>query len=172
MREVFPREESVDCLSCLISAEFKGWRVRGGRKTGSPGHLKPRVWNSEHLRNAGGQGKSSRALELAAVRLWGARPSVSFLCFAPHRRPALEEEHHLSGLQKHRFVPPLGCRSPAAYPSCWTPAGPSGLPASVCRPRGPRSPVLSGGRRDHERPSPVLSSAAVTGSFGFLALDV
>lgn len=40
MREVFPREESVDCLSCLISAEFKGWRVRGGEEDGEPRALK------------------------------------------------------------------------------------------------------------------------------------
>lgn len=70
MRAVFLIEESVDCLSVLISAEFKELGVGVGRKTGSPGHLKPRVWNSEHPRNAGGRGKSSRALELAAVRLF------------------------------------------------------------------------------------------------------
>lgn len=58
------------CRLLVLSDFCRVQRVEGegGRKTGSPGHLKPRVWNSEHLRNAGGRGKSSRALELAAVR--------------------------------------------------------------------------------------------------------
>lgn len=97
MRAVFLNEESVDCLSSLISAEFKG--AAGGGRWGeedpeprSPGRLKPCVWNSwnsEHPRNAGGRGKSSRALELAAVRLQG--HLVPFLCLASYRHPSLRK---------------------------------------------------------------------------------
>ena len=75
MREAFLREESAGCLSgpdfCRVQRVGGGARVRGergvvgqmrrvggggggGRKRGSPGPLRPRVWNLEHPRNAGG----------------------------------------------------------------------------------------------------------------------
>lgn len=156
------------CRLLVLSDFCRVQRVEGeeGRKTGSPGHLKPRVWNSEHLRNAGGQGKSSRALGLAAVRPWGARLSVSFLCFALHRRPALRKSIASQAYRSAVLLLPLAAAPQQCIPAAGPQRGPQDFPP-LCA-----APWLSGRRRDRERPSPVLSSAALTGTFGFLALDV
>lgn len=148
MREVFPREESVDCLSCLISAEFKGWRGRG-EEDREPRALKATCMELGASEECRWPGEELACPELAAVRL-GSKAVRIFSVLCSSQVPGSEEEQRLPGSQKHRFVPPLGYRSPAACPPGWTAAGPPGLPALCAAPwpsatgavgeEGPRAP--------------------------------
>lgn len=167
MRAVFLIEESVDCLSVLISAEFKELGVGVGRKTGSPGRLKPRVWNSEHPRNAGGRGE-----ELACP---GACCSPAFLCLASYRHPGLRKAGGHSGLSSvtsHAYRSIVLFLPLAATPQLRIPpAGPQWdaqdfLPLSPpsC---GPQSPVLSGRRRGRECPFACAQLCCSHGHFWF-----
>lgn len=166
MRAVFLIEESVDCLSGLISAEFKELGV-AGEEDWEPRALKAtcvELGASEECRWMGEELPCS-----------GACCSLAFLCLASYRHPGLRKAGGHSGLSSitshaYRsivlFLPLLPLRSSVSLP---LDASGTLRTSCFCVPpsRGPWSPVLSGRRRGRECPFTCAQLCCSHGHFWF-----